>query len=88
MANPINVTCPKDIWTKVASNITSGVVKIIDTRPNLYLETYRINADPSPANNDGANPVDSNRELIIQSSLSIDIYIQPVGADGEVRVDI
>lgn len=88
MADPINVTCLKNVWTKVATGINTGVIKKLITTPNIYLETYRATTNPAPANNDGANPIDGSGELIINSSSSIDVYIQPVGADGEVRVDL
>lgn len=87
MPNPINVPCPADVWTKVATNETNAIVKIMNTRPNIYLETYRITADPAPADNTGANPIDASGELIVNSSVAIDVYIQPVGVAGEVRVD-
>lgn len=88
MADPVVVPCPKDVWTKVATGINTAIVKILNVRPNIYLETYRANTNPAPANNDGANPIDASRELIVNSSSLVDVYIQPVGADGEVRVDL
>lgn len=87
MANPVNVNCPKDVWTKVATSVTNAIVKKMNVRPNIYLETYRVTADPAPVNNDGANPIDSSGELVVSSATSVDVYIQPVGVDGEVRVD-
>jgi len=88
MPDPVNVTCLKDVWTKVATGINTAIVKKLNVRPNIYLETYRANANPAPANNDGANPIDASGELIVNSSSLIDVYIQAVGADGEVRVDL
>lgn len=87
MPNPINVACPADVWTKVAAGVTSAIVKKMNVRPNVYLETYRVTTDPVPADNTGANPIDASGELIINASEPVDIYIQPVGAAGEVRVD-
>lgn len=87
MPNPINFSCPANVWTKVATNITNAVIKKINVRPNVYLETYRVTADPAPADNTGANPIDVSGELIVNSIANIDVYIQPVGAAGEVRVD-
>lgn len=87
MPNPNNVICLANVWTKVATNVTNAVVKKINVRPNIYLETYRTTADPAPANNTGANPIDATGQLIVSSASAIDVYIKPVGADGEVRVD-
>jgi len=87
MPNPTNVSCPADVWTIVATNVTNAIVKKMNVRPNVYLETYRVTADPAPADNTGANPIDDSGELIVNSASAIDVYIQPVGAAGEVRVD-
>lgn len=87
MPNPTNVPCPADVWTKVATGVTNAIVKKINVRPNVYLETYRVTLDPAPADNTGANPIDASGELIVSSASAIDVYIQPVGAAGEVRVD-
>ena len=87
MPNPINVTCPADVWTKVATGVTSAIVKKMNVRPNVYLETYRLTLDPAPADNTGANPIDASGELNVNSAVAIDVYIQPVGAAGQVRVD-
>jgi len=87
MTSPINIVCPAGVWTKVAENVTNAIVKRLDNRPNTYLETYRATGEAAPANNDGANPIDSTGELIVDSADAIDVYIQPVGLPGEVRVD-
>lgn len=87
MPNPINVTCLADVWTKVATNVTNAIVKKMNVRPNVYLETYRLTGQAAPADNTGANPIDASGQLVVDSISNIDVYIQPVGADGEVRVD-
>lgn len=87
MPNPINVACPANVWTKVATNVTNAIVKKMNVRPNIYLETYRTTADPAPADNTGANPINADGELIVSAASAVDVYIQPVGANGEVRVD-
>ena len=86
MADPLKVACPKDAWTKVATNVTTGIIHITDTTPNVYLQTYRDTGGPIPANNDGAVPF--NTPLQISASAGIDVYIQPVGKVGSVRVDL
>lgn len=87
MANPVVVPCPADAWTKVATAITSATVKKLNVRPNIYLETYRVTGGAAPADKTGANPIDATGELNVASAVAIDIYIQPVGAAGSVRVD-
>ena len=44
MANPIYpVNCPKNVWTKIAENVTKGNIYKIDTNPDptAYLQTLR-----------------------------------------------
>lgn len=89
MANPVIKTTIKDEWTKVASNVTAGIIKRIDKSPTVYLETYRMNDDPVPTSADEGVPcfINSDSE-IIEASAGIDVYIFTRGANGEVRVDL
>ena len=86
MADPVVVACPADAWTKVATGVTTGVVHILDTTPNVYLQTYRASTNPAPANK--ADAVPFNTPLQISAAAIIDVYIQPVGRAGSVRVDL
>ena len=86
MANPLIVACPADAWTKVATGVTTGVVHILSTKPNRYLQTYRVTAGAAPADNDDAVPFTT--PLQISAAAAIDVYIQPVGEAGSVRVDL
>ena len=86
MADPAVVACPKDVWTKVATNVTSGAVHVLDTAPNVYKQTYRDTGGAAPSDDTDAvnliRPTD-----IISASSGIDVYIKPVGVAGSVRVD-
>ena len=86
MADPIVVPCLADVWTKVATDQTSGVVHILSSKPNVYLQTYRDTGEAAPTGKTGAVQFDS--PLCISSSLGIDVYVQPVSAAGSVRVDL
>lgn len=86
MADPAVVPCPADVWTKVATDQTSGVVHIISSEPNVYLQTYRDTGATAPTDKTGAVQFDS--PLCISASLGIDVYIRPVGVAGSVRVDL
>lgn len=87
MSDPVNIPLPEGVWTLVAENLTNGVLKIMNTSPNLYLETYRSTGNTAPINDDGANPIDSTRQVIIKSSRAIDVYVKPLGAPGIIRLD-
>jgi hypothetical protein len=86
MTNPAIVNCPKDIWTKVATNQTVGVIHILKTDPHAYYVTYRVTADPAPITL--ADSIPFTKSTPIAASAGSDYYIRPVGIDGQVRVDL
>ncbi len=89
MADPLLVDCPKDVFTKVATDVTSGLVHKISTDPNKYLQTYRMTGGTAPTEKDEAVPmfIGTDTEQI-SSSAGIDVYVWPIGKDGLVRVDL
>lgn len=86
MADPVVVPCPADAWTKVATNVQTGVVHVTAVKPNVYLQTYRETGEAAPTNK--ADAVPFTTPLTISASTGIDVYVQPVGAAGSVRVDL
>ena len=69
----------------------SGFIKRLSTKPNLYLETYRMNGNPAPTERLEGAPMflGKNAEEITASVGSeIDVYIMPIGADGRIRRDV
>lgn len=89
MANPAIVACPQDAWTKIATNVTTGTIHRKLKSPNLYLQTYRDTGDAAPTTIADAVPIlVGGEQAEISASVSIDVYIYPVGAPGSVRVDV
>lgn len=89
MADPVIVPCAADVWTKVATNVTTGQVHIKDTAPGTYLQTYRMTGGAAPAAGDPSEGVQINGPSVpIEATAGIDVYIMPRGADGAVRVDV
>lgn len=86
MADPVVVACPADVWTKVATDVLTGVVHIRSNGPRLYLQTYRDTGETAPTSKADAVPFDE--PLIISDSAGIDVYVQPVKKAGSVRVDL
>jgi len=80
---------PADVWVKVASEVTTGVIQKISSLPNVYWQTYRFLGEPGPV--DDSDKVvlfgDSNTENI-SSDVFIDVYVKAVGRNGEVRINI
>lgn len=86
MANPVIVPCPEGQWTKVATDVTSGVIHVINEAPEKYSQTYRDTGDTAPTTFDEAVPFE--KELLISASAAIDVYVWPLIEAGEVRVDL
>lgn len=89
MATPVFVTCNKDAWTKVATNVQTGFINKVSHKPNVYLQTYRDTTDPAPTlRTDGVEMFDEGDEVAIQAIAGIDIYVWVDSVDGKVRVDL
>ena len=89
MADPVLVTCTADAWTKVATNVTAGKVKIVSNDPDQYLETYRDTGGTAPSGTPGEEAILVNGEVVtIGASAGIDVYLYARGAAGRVRVDL
>ena len=89
-ANPEIVNCPKEIWTIVAAGVTSATIYKINVNPSLYLQTYRIEGDTPPSDNSDAAALFPGGVLYatISNDVKIDVYIKPLGRDGQVRLDV
>jgi len=88
MANPIFVDCVKNTWTKVATNVITGLIHKVDLTPYEYLQTYRDTGDPAPAlKSDGVPAFENKRSEVISSVAGIDVYLYPIIDNGRVRVD-
>lgn len=91
MANPTIVDCPKDTWTKVATNVISGeIVKSLTTaRPVNYLYVRRDTGTAAPTTKDEGYPIftDDHRE-VFGAKVGSDIYIYAIKEDGKVMVDM
>lgn len=90
MANPVFVDCPAGVWTKVATNITTGQIHKVDVTPQEYLHTYKQTGDAAPTDrSEGVRIfIGANISEIISHNTGIDIYIFPVLSAGRIRVDL
>lgn len=90
MGNPVFVDCPKDVWTKVATNVVTGMIWKVKN-VNVYLQTFRVTGDPAPTSRSDGVAIFRDNEPdyeIISATSGIDIHIFPVGKNGRVRVDL
>lgn len=89
MADPAITAIPKDVWTKVATNVTTGMIHILNVDPNNYLYTYRDTGGGAPANpTTDPEAVPFNPALQISAAAGIDVYVMTRGVNGSVRVDL
>ena len=87
MANPFVVACPADVWVLAAGAVTSGVIYVLSSDPNIYRQTYRTAGETAPVDDSDAISIRSNR-LNISNDSSIDVYVKAVGRDGSIRTDL
>lgn len=89
MANPSVKTITAGQWIKVATNVTSGVVNILDDTPNKYYQTYRDTGGGAPANGNLSEAIPFDKQFIISAGAGIDVYVACSGdVNGSVRVDL
>jgi hypothetical protein len=94
MADPVGVDCPADTWTKVATNVTAGMVWLLINAPSQYFFTYRDTGNPAPTTLDdrtlfASTSIDGTTPgMPISAATGIDVYIYPTKAAGRVRVDL
>ena len=91
MATPTFKNLPKDEWTKVATNVTAGMLHKVKTGPNVYRQTYiQPTGAAAPANDAslGVPIFDEGNSEPIKSGTGVDVYIRPKGVAGRIRVDV
>lgn len=87
MADPVIVPCAADVWTKVATDVTTGIIHLKSSEPGAYLQTYRDTGGGAPT--DPAEGVQiPGPSIPIQATAGIDVYIMPLNKAGSVRVDL
>ena len=90
MADPVFVDCTANSWTLAAAGVTVGKLWRAKTGP-AYLHTYRDAGGPAPTDRGEGMPIFTDTEPnfeLIQSNVSIDVYIYAVNSGGRVRVDL
>lgn len=90
MATPTFVDLPADTWTKIATNVTSGQVHLVNNSPNVIRSAYvQPSGGAAPTTVAEGVPVfqDGTSESI-QFSVGADVYLRPEGVASRVRVDV
>jgi hypothetical protein len=76
---------PKDTWQKIATNVRSGQVWVLNGIVE-YLVTYRPTSGAAPTGQ--AEGVDLEDVHVIQANAGIDVYVMALRGVGKVRVDL
>lgn len=87
MADPVFIDIPKDGWEKVAEDVLTGTIWIIDSEPGLYWQTYRMTGNDAPTEREEGVRIECG-SMAIGALAAIDVYIWAHGKDGRVRVDL
>lgn len=90
MANPVIISIPAAVWTKVATSVLTGAI-LPTKRDAHYVYTIRDTGDPAPTNGDYTEAKELEYEgEKISASAPIDVYlsVSSGSVDGEVRVDL
>jgi hypothetical protein len=84
------ITIPENTWTLVAENVRSSLITIKQWQPNRYYQTHRVTGDPAPIGdyNEETSTVTHSREIKVESSERIDLYMWCVDQSGSVVVTI
>jgi hypothetical protein len=95
MADPIIISIPADVWTKVATNVKTGIIQKCDSpasfNPSNYLQTYRMTGEAAPSSSsiEGVLMFHEHDEIEeISSTDFIDVYVKARGTNGELRVSL
>jgi len=90
MADPVYpVTAGAHQWTKIVTNVVSGIIRRKDTTSGLILQTYRMTGEAAPT--DPAEGVPLFQEYTnfekISAPAAIDIYVYPTAGNAVFRID-
>lgn len=86
MPNPQILAIPAGQWTLAASNVSTGTIRILNTAPHAYFQTYRDTGGAAPTDKSEAVPLCDGD--LISGSVPLDVYIWAEAEDGSVRVDL
>ncbi len=88
MTAPSVHTITADTWVKVATNITTCVIWKMSSKPNVYMQTYRMTGGAAPTDLSDAVPIFQGIDyMTITAAAAIDVYIYAKNVNGKVRVD-
>ena len=93
MADPVIIPVAVDTWVKVATNVTSGQIHILDPTNDNWFQTVRDTGNDAPTIAPGPDQETPEVKLKFQNSeiksdIAIDVYVSVKGSSGRIRVDL
>jgi len=93
MADPVFTNVPVDTWVKVATNVTTGQIHILEPTNDNWFQTVRDTGNAAPTIAPGPNQETPEVKLKFQStkidsSVAIDVYVSVKGSAGRIRADL
>lgn len=86
MSNPVIKTIKENVWRLVASNVTSGVIWLIDENQNA-LFTYRMTGESAPTSTEeGVRFQGQGMKIENDSAIDIMARRQPTGVQTWARM--
>lgn len=87
MADPVAIEIPKGQWTKVATNVTNGLITVKEWQPDNYQFDYKMTGEAAPTDLSKSIPM-SDGQIEIESGAGIDVYLYATKYAGEVIVAV
>lgn len=85
---PTIVSCPVDVWTKVATSVTAGMIYTMNSGP-IYLQSWRETGVAAPTlESEGVGMDETAVGNEIKIDRAIDVYVMCLNSAGSVRVDV
>ena len=93
MADPLIIDIAVDTWVKVATNVQTGQVHILNPTNKNWFQTIRDTGNDAPTIAAGPNQEIPEVKLEFQSTeiksdIGIDVYVSVKDKAGRVRVDL
>jgi hypothetical protein len=87
-SNPVLIDCPKGEWTKVATDVVNGFLRLDQaTDPEDVLQTHRLTGGAAPTLSKEGRQF-SQKDLPIIATEGIDVYVWPLVRAISLRVDL
>lgn len=93
MADPVIVSTPKNVWTRIAENEIKALAEVLSRKPTAYHFTTRdypsvapVITDLNDADFEGVPKFLQGREVSLEGTVPTDHWVLCTGDNGKVKV--